>query len=47
MATWSDAGENVLQQLQIIQIQQKCVISSQTKLKNSTFQSYPFKTFPA
>ena len=33
MVKWSDTGENVLRQLQIIQIQHTYVISSQKKIK--------------
>jgi hypothetical protein len=46
MAWWSDTGENVLRQLQIVQIQCTYVKSSQKNLQNITFLSYPFNKFP-
>jgi hypothetical protein len=46
MVWWSDTGENVLRQLQIVQIQHTYVISSQKIKKTQLFGPTLLRNFP-
>jgi hypothetical protein len=46
MVKWSDASENVLRQLQVVQIQHAYVISSQKNEKIELFSRILLRNFP-